>query len=104
MRQPRQPRKPRQPRRAPRGTQRAKVDQAAISDDRARPSLYRPEFLSEMQFAKYSGLDPAAICKLRLRRQGPTAINFGSMVLYRRADVDGWINSRPEIGGTPEGN
>ncbi len=69
----------------------------------SEPSLHRPELLTEAQVSDYLSVALATIRKWRQLKKGPPAIKLGAAVRYRRADVDAWLDSRPEIGGTPEG-
>lgn len=44
--------------------------------------------------ASYCGLSPRTLEKLRLTGDGPPFLKLGRAVVYDRADLDAWLNSR----------
>lgn len=46
------------------------------------------------EVAEYTRLSPATVRWLRHARRGPVASVLGRRVLYRRSDVDAWIESQ----------
>jgi len=69
----------------------------------ANPRLSTPELMNEYEVARHLSVSPETVRKWRQLKKGPPAIKVGACVRYRRADVDAWLDSRPEIGGTTEG-
>jgi len=56
-----------------------------------------PEFLTTGQLAELLGLAPQSLRAWRLRGEGPDYAKLGGRsgrVLYRRSDVDAWLQSR----------
>ncbi|PWJ21425.1 Helix-turn-helix domain-containing protein [Jannaschia seohaensis] len=58
----------------------------------------RPEstdYLRPSEAAKYTGHSESTLAKLRMQHKracGPVFIKRGGVVLYRRADLDAWLN------------
>jgi len=44
--------------------------------------------------AKMLGLAPSTLAKLRLNGNGPTYCKLGRRVVYRRVDLEQWLQSR----------
>jgi hypothetical protein len=55
--------------------------------------------LTETQVADYLHVSIAALRKWRFQRRGPVFLKIGSLVRYRRADVEAWLSSCPQGGG-----
>lgn len=49
------------------------------------------EHLRPMQAAEYLGLAPGTLANWRTRRIGPTFSKLGALILYRREDLDRWV-------------
>jgi predicted DNA-binding transcriptional regulator AlpA len=49
------------------------------------------EYLRVEQAAAYVGMSAASLYCYRSRRVGPRSLKVGGRVLYRRADLDEWI-------------
>jgi len=41
--------------------------------------------------AAYTGLAPKTLENMRWRREGPPYVKLGGRVLYRKVDVDAWL-------------
>ena len=50
--------------------------------------------LTAYEAAKVLGLAPSTLAKLRLNGNGPTYCKLGRRVVYRRADLEQWLESR----------
>ena len=50
--------------------------------------------LTVCQAAKMLGLATSTLAKLRLNGNGPTYCKLGRRVVYRRADLERWLESR----------
>jgi len=50
--------------------------------------------LTAHEAAKMVGLAPSTLAKLRLNGNGPTYCKLGRRVVYRRADLEQWLQSR----------
>jgi excisionase family DNA binding protein len=50
--------------------------------------------LTAHEAAKVLGLAPSTLAKLRLNGNGPTYCKLGRRVVYRRADLEQWLESR----------
>ena len=53
-----------------------------------------PITLSAGEAAKVLGLAPSTLAKLRLSGNGPVYCKLGRRVVYRRADLEVWLESR----------
>jgi hypothetical protein len=51
--------------------------------------LYTPS-----ELAAFLNLEPQTIATWRMRGQGPPFIRVGSVIRYRRAEVESWLRSR----------
>lgn len=54
----------------------------------------RPEYMRPPLAAQYIGQSESTLAKLRMRAnrvKGPTFIKTGSVILYRRSDLDAWL-------------
>lgn len=64
----------------------------------AAPSLHNalsePGALSTPLAAEYVGLSPATLETLRVRGGGPQFVKLGARVVYRREDLDRWLEER----------
>ncbi len=59
------------------------------------PELPRiPDWLTSDAFAEWLGLRPQTIRKWRVRGEGPPYVRLGCRVLYRRSDVEPWLEKR----------
>jgi predicted DNA-binding transcriptional regulator AlpA len=58
------------------------------------------ELLSDTELATYLGVKVSTLRKWRVLREGPTWIKLGSLVRYRLADVNAFLDSCPK-GGAP---
>ena len=70
--------------------------QCTEQDSKARewPDNY-PTYMRPWQAARYTGQSESTLAKLRMRhnrKNGPKFIKTGSVVTYRRADLDAWLN------------
>jgi excisionase family DNA binding protein len=52
------------------------------------------EILDAVAAARYVGLSTSTLAKMRLSGNGPAFLKLGRRVLYRRADLDAWLESR----------
>jgi len=50
--------------------------------------------LTADEAAKVLGLAPSTLAKLRLSGNGPVYCKLGRRVIYRREDLDAWLESR----------
>jgi excisionase family DNA binding protein len=53
-----------------------------------------PLTLTVGEAAKMLGLAPSTLAKLRLNGNGPTYCKLGRRVVYRRVDLEEWLESR----------
>jgi predicted DNA-binding transcriptional regulator AlpA len=53
-----------------------------------------PLTLTAGEAAKLVGLAPSTLAKLRLSGNGPLYCKLGRRVVYRRADLEAWLQSR----------
>jgi predicted DNA-binding transcriptional regulator AlpA len=53
-----------------------------------------PITLTAAQAASILGLAPSTLAKLRLTGNGPTYCKLGRRVVYRRTDLEAWLESR----------
>ena len=53
-----------------------------------------PLTLTAGEAAKLLGLAPSTLAKLRLNGNGPLYCKLGRRVVYRRADLEVWLQSR----------
>ncbi len=54
-----------------------------------------PENLRPPQAARYTGLSESTLAKLRMRHkrdEGPKYLKISGCVIYRRSDLDEWMN------------
>ena len=58
----------------------------------------RTHLLNETELAAYLRVSVAACRKWRFQGRGPEFVKLGSLVRYRREDVDNWLSSRPTGG------
>jgi len=56
--------------------------------------------LTERDVAKLLRVSLAAVRKWRLQERGPKYLKIGSLVRYRRSDLDVWLTSLPTGGAT----
>lgn len=66
-----------------------------------RPDLTN-NLLRPYQAAEYTGVSISKLAKLRMREQrhlGPSFIKLGGSVLYRRRDLDCWLECHLVVGG-----
>lgn len=63
-----------------------------------KPPNHRKDVMDAMlntfQLAHYLGKTPEAIRMMRFRGLGPKGTKIGRNVLYRRSDIDAWLNAR----------
>jgi excisionase family DNA binding protein len=52
------------------------------------------QILDAVAAARYVGLSASTLAKMRLSGNGPAFLKLGRRVLYRRADLDAWLESR----------
>jgi predicted DNA-binding transcriptional regulator AlpA len=50
--------------------------------------------LTALEAANLLGLSPSTLAKLRLNGNGPIYCKLGRRVVYRRADLEQWLQSR----------
>lgn len=50
--------------------------------------------ISAKAAADYVGLSESTLAKLRLKGNGPIYCKLGRRVVYRRSDLDAWLQSR----------
>ena len=55
--------------------------------------------LTEGELANYLNVSVAAVRKWRGQGRGPAFCKLGSLVRYKREDVDQWLSTRPKGGG-----
>ena len=48
------------------------------------------------------GLSPATLRKYRVRGGGPAFVRLGSRVVYRRADLEAWVDSHARHSSTSD--
>lgn len=53
-----------------------------------------PTTLTACQAAKVLGLAPSTLAKLRLYGNGPIYCKLGRRVVYRKIDLEAWLQSR----------
>jgi excisionase family DNA binding protein len=53
-----------------------------------------PGVLNAIAAARYLGLSPSTLAKMRLSGNSPAFLKLGRRVLYRRVDLDRWLESR----------
>lgn len=91
-------RAPKQKQEARRPTRRRRPTKQAA--DESRPQAVLPEEIPETaalntpQAAVYVGLSPATLETMRTRGGGPPFSKLGARVVYRRSDLDGWLEER----------
>ena len=66
--------------------------QRLTASQRPRPVLSDPGALSTPLAADYVGLSPATLETMRVRGGGPVFVKLGRRVVYRREDLDEWLN------------
>ena len=52
------------------------------------------EWLSSKEAAEYTGLGFSTLAKLRLRGGGCPYTKIGEKILYKRSDLDAWLESK----------
>ncbi len=50
-----------------------------------------PDNIRHVPAARYIGIAPSTLGKMRRRGDGPAYIKAGKTVLYRKADLDAWL-------------
>ena len=58
--------------------------------------------MRQAEAARYTGLSESTLAKLRMqhkRADGPPYLKISGCVIYRRSDLDAWMNQH-KIGGT----
>ena len=55
---------------------------------------HNPSTLIASEAAKLSGLAPSTLAKLRLSGNGPIYCKLGRRVVYRREDLEAWLETR----------
>jgi excisionase family DNA binding protein len=79
-------------------------EQAGSSSEREQGSSgVAPILLTEMQVSQLLQVSLARIRKWRVEKRGPRFIKVGSLVRYRRADLEQWVSSLPTGGGEAAG-
>jgi predicted DNA-binding transcriptional regulator AlpA len=58
------------------------------------------DLLQESDVAQLLTVSVAALCRWRVEARGPRYVKIGSLVRYRRSDVELWITTRPSGGET----
>jgi excisionase family DNA binding protein len=53
-----------------------------------------PSVLDADAAARYMGLSASTLAKMRLSGNSPAFLKLGRRVLYRRVDLDAWLESR----------
>jgi excisionase family DNA binding protein len=53
-----------------------------------------PAILDAPAAARYTGLSASTLAKMRLSGNSPAFLKLGRRVLYRRTDLDQWLDSR----------
>jgi excisionase family DNA binding protein len=53
-----------------------------------------PDVLDANTAARYMGLSASTLAKMRLSGNSPAFLKLGRRVLYRRVDLDAWLESR----------
>jgi predicted DNA-binding transcriptional regulator AlpA len=53
-----------------------------------------PSVLDAVTSAHYLGISPSTLAKLRLTGNGPVYCKLGRRVVYRREDLEAWLESR----------
>ena len=55
-----------------------------------------PDYMRPQMAARYTGHSESTLAKLRMRHkrnQGPRYVKRGSVIIYRRVDLDAWMES-----------
>ena len=60
-----------------------------------------PDVLTRSEAAQFLRVPPATLCYWATRRQGPRFAKLGKRTVYRKADLERFIDSCP-AGGTPQ--
>lgn len=55
---------------------------------------HAPRYLNTKQAARYVGLSPCTLNRMRVTGEGPRYAKAGRRVVYDRADLDAWIAER----------
>jgi predicted DNA-binding transcriptional regulator AlpA len=63
-----------------------------------------PDLLTTDELADWLRTTPAGIHSLRYRSEGPPAVRVGRRLLFARADVEAWLESRKENGAPANGS
>ena len=62
-------------------------------------SFAQKTFLVTKELARYLGMSPSWLEKARGEKKGPPYHKVGAKVLYRKSDVDRWLESNRLPGG-----
>ena len=62
-----------------------------------------PMALNADAAARYLGIAPSTLAKMRLSGRGPVFCKLGRRVIYRRMDLDAWLDSRRRRSTSDEG-
>jgi excisionase family DNA binding protein len=57
-------------------------------------STHLSEVLTSREAAHFLGLSESTLAKLRLNGNGPIYFKLGRRVVYRRAELEAWLQSR----------
>ena len=68
-----------------------------------QPVLADPGALSTPLAADYVGLSPATLETMRVRGGGATFVKLGRRVVYRREDLDAWVETARRASTSEEG-
>ena len=63
------------------------------SEAKKVPSPLGAEFLNTNQAAAVTGRTVNALALLRARQQGPKFFKFSRSVMYKRSDLEAWLNT-----------
>lgn len=53
-----------------------------------------PRYLDTSQAARYLGISPKTLMRMRVTGDGPRYAKAGRRVIYDRFDLDGWVEER----------
>ena len=87
-----------EPRRQRRRRARRPASRPSLSD-----ALSEPGALSTPLAAEYVGLSPATLETMRIRGGGPPFVKLGRRVVYRRDDLDAWLDERKHSSTSDQG-
>ena len=54
----------------------------------------RNDLMTTTEAAEYVGLSPRTLERYRVTGEGPKFLKVGRRVLYRRSDLDGWLENK----------